>query len=356
MAGSCMDGGESATRKGRRVRGKGINYDTGFINKGTSSREPFDPAVVRREIEIIRDDLRCNAIRVTGGDPERLEVAAACAAEAGLEIWFSPFTCDLTPAEMLALLADCADRAERIRRRGAEVVFVAGAELSLLNKGFLPGDTIADRMTLLNEPRRLRALLPAVPARMNAFLAEAVAVVRARFGGKVTYAAMPFEGVDWAPFDFVALDLYRSSEVAEGFAAGVRALTARGKPVAITEFGAATYRGAADRGARGGFVIEWDDDTATPLRLDGVYTRDEGEQAAYLRELLTIFDAAGVDSAFVFTFAGYALPHRDDPRGDLDLASYGVVMVLEGRHGDTYPDLPWEPKAAFTALADYYRG
>ncbi|HEX5502508.1 MAG TPA: hypothetical protein VFW96_07780, partial [Thermomicrobiales bacterium] len=138
--------------------------------------------------------------------------------------------------------------------------------------------------------------------------------------------------------------------------AGVRALVARGKPVAITEFGAATYRGAADRGARGGFVIEWDDDTATPLRLDGDYTRDEGEQAAYLRELLEVFDAAGVDSALVFTFAGYALPHRDGPRDDLDLASYGVVTVLEGRRGETYPDLAWEPKAAFAALADYYRG
>ncbi|HET8627247.1 MAG TPA: hypothetical protein VFL91_07500 [Thermomicrobiales bacterium] len=338
------------------MRGKGINYDTGFFNKGTSSREPFDSAVVRREIGIIRDDLCCNAIRVTGGDPARLEVAAACAAEAGLEVWFAPFTCDLTAAEMLALLADCADRAERIRRRGAEVVFVAGAELSLLNKGFLPGDTVGERVALLNEPRRLRESVAAVPARMNAFLGEAVAVIRARFGGRVTYAAVPFEGVDWTPFDVVSLDLYRTGEVAEGFAAGVRALVARGKPVAITEFGAATYRGAADRGARGGFVIEWDDDTAIPLRLDGEYTRDEGEQAAYLRDLLAIFDDAGVDAAFVFTFAGYALPHRDAPRDDLDLASFGVVTVLEGRHGDTYPDLTWEPKAAFAALADYYRG
>ena len=80
------------------------------------------------------------------------------------------------------------------------------------------------------------------------------------------------------------------------------------------------------------------------------------EQAAYLRDLLAIFDDAGVDAAFVFTFAGYALPHRDAPRDDLDLASFGVVTVLEGRHGDTYPDLTWEPKAAFAALADYYRG
>jgi hypothetical protein len=32
-----------------------------------------------------------------------------------------------------------------------------------------------------------------------------------------------------------------------------------------------------------------------------------------------------------------------------------VVKVLEDRRGDTYPDMAWEPKAAFVALAGYYR-
>jgi hypothetical protein len=34
--------------------------------------------------------------------------------------------------------------------------------------------------------------------------------------------------------------------------------------------------------------------------------------------------------------------------------SWGIVKELEDRNGDTYPDMPWEPKAAFTTLADYY--
>jgi hypothetical protein len=37
--------------------------------------------------------------------------------------------------ELLSLFADCAERAERLRQRGAEVVFVTGAELSLMNNG-----------------------------------------------------------------------------------------------------------------------------------------------------------------------------------------------------------------------------
>lgn len=336
------------------MRGKGINYDTGFINKGVSSREPFDIQVVKRELQIIHDDLHCSAVRVTGGDPERLEIAAGIAAAAGLEIWFSPFTCDLTSEEMLDLLADCADRAERLRRQGAEVVLVLGAELSLLNKGFLPGDSIGERMELLTDPQRLRALMPQVPARVNDFLSQAVAVVRERFGGRITYAAMPFEGVDWTAFDIISLDMYRSAEVAGSYAAAIRSLVAQGKPVAITEFGSATYTGAADRGARSGEIVVWDHDTVVPLGLNSQYARDEAEQARYVRELLEIF-AEGLDSAFVFTFALYQLPHRPAPYQDLDLASYGIVKVYEDRFGETYPDMRWEPKAAFNVVAECYR-
>jgi hypothetical protein len=336
------------------MRAKGINYDTGFINKGVSSRDPFDIAVVKRELQIIRDDLHCNGVRVTGGDPERLEIAARIAAAAGLEVWFSPFTCDLTYEEMLDLLADCAERAERLRQLGAEVVLVVGAEISLLNKGFLPGDTIADRMELLADMQRLRASIVEVPARINDFLGKAIAVVRERFGGRITYAAMPFEGVDWTPFDIISVDMYRSAEVADRYAAGIRSLVAQGKPVAITEFGACTYKGAADKGARGGEIVEWDQDAVIPLRLNGDYTRDEAEQASYVRELLEIFTQEGVDSAFVFSFALYQLPHREGPREDLDIASYGIVKVYEDRFGETYPDMRWEPKAAFATVADHY--
>lgn len=337
------------------MRGKGICYDTGFINKGVSSRAEFDIAVVTHELRIIRDDLHCTTVRITGGDVKRLEQAAGIAAEAGLEIWFSPFTCDLTYQEMLDLLADCAERAERLRRQGATVVLVVGAEISLLNKGFLPGDTIGERMELLGDPQRLRASIAGVPAQVNDFLGKAVAVVRERFGGRITYAAIPFEGVDWTLFDIVSIDLYRSAEVADRYAAGIRSLVAQGKPVAITEFGCTTYRGSADKGARGGEIIEWDHAAAIPLGLDGDYIRDEAEQARYVHELLEIFAEEGVDSAFVFTFVQYQLPHRRDPHEDLDLASYGIVKVYADRFGDTYPDMRWEPKVAFAVLADCYR-
>ncbi|MFI5932150.1 hypothetical protein ACIA6A_08315, partial [Actinoplanes sp. NPDC051494] len=133
--------------------------------------------------------------------------------------------------------------------------------------------------------------------------------------------------------------------------------TARPKPVAITGFGAATWRGAGDVAPRSMEVLELDPVTRAPVRLKATYERDEDSQAAYLGELLDIFDSEGVDSAFVYLFALADLPHRPDgdPRDDLDLASPGIVKVLDGHSGHTDPGLPWEPKAAFGAIAEHYR-
>jgi hypothetical protein len=235
-------------------------------------------------------------------------------------------------------------------------VLLIGSELSIVNRGIVPGETFEDRANLLTPSNpQLGQLLAAVPARVNDLLAKAVTVVRKRFGGKVSYASLPFERVDWTPFDIVSTDAgYRSTETADRYADNLRALGAHGKPVAITEFGCCTYTGAANQA--GHDIIEWDTATASPAGLDGDYTRDEDEQATYLRGLLDILTAEDVDSAFVYTFARYDLPHRSDPDADLDLASCGVVKVLEDGRGQTYPDMAWEPKAAFTALADSYRG
>jgi hypothetical protein len=340
------------------MRGKGIAYVTGFVAGGSISREHFDPEVVRRELAIIRDDLHCNAVQVVGGDPGRLELAARLAAELGLEVWFSPSPLELSPDEILALFIDCAERAERLRQAGAEVVFVAGIELTVMDRGFIPGNTQQERLAcLLSEPGRPERLKE-VSARFSDFIGRAVAEIRERFAGRVTYASIPFERPDWTLFDIVSVELIRNADVAGQYRSGVRRLVADGKPVAITGFGAATYRGASDRGGRQMEIVEYDEDTQTPLRLDGEYVRDEAGQAAALRDVLQIFDSEGVDSAFVWLFELCNFPHRPDrgPRDDLDLASMGIVKTLEGRHGQTYPDMTWEPKAAFGAVAECYAG
>ena len=80
------------------------------------------------------------------------------------------------------------------------------------------------------------------------------------------------------------------------------------------------------------------------MRLTGDYVRDEQEQAAHLRELLDVFIAEGVDAAFACTFVCYGLPHRDDPREDRDMVSWGVDQGPRGAvtaaGGEQHPGLP----------------
>ena len=75
---------------------------------------------------------------------------------------------------------------------------------------------------LLTGSPGVREVILELSATMNDFLATAAAVVRDRFGGRITYAAVPPERVDWAPFDIVSVDLYRSREIADRFTDGVR--------------------------------------------------------------------------------------------------------------------------------------
>ena len=64
---------------------------------------------------------------------------------------------------------------------------------------------------------------------------------------------------------------------------------------------------------------------------------------------------AGVDGAFVMTFVSPIAPHDDAPLYDLDMSSFSLVKSYAGgRHSTTYPDMPWEPKKSFRAVADYY--
>ncbi|GAB2825805.1 hypothetical protein GCM10022221_24880 [Actinocorallia aurea] len=329
------------------MRAYGVTYDTGFRSGGTTTHEPFDSAAVARDLRVIREELHCDAVRVTGGIQDRLETAARHAASAGLEVWYCPFTNDLTRAELLDFLLDGAERAERLRREGAEVVFVAGSEISLMTEGFLPGSSMGERVAALTDPARARALVPALQTAVRDFFAEAIPLVRARFAGRVTYASLPMEAVDWTLFDIIATDAaYRDAHTPPDHRERLRALTAGPKPYAVTECGCAAYRGAAARGGRADDVLVWNA-AARPVALREPITRDEDEQAARIIEVLTDFAEDGVDTAFVNTFVRHDLPASPDPARDYDAASFALVAPT------TPPS--WTPKQAFHALARYGR-
>lgn len=254
-------------------------------------------------------------------------------------MWYSPFPLNLDEDEMVDLLGRAAQRAARLSGR-ATVVFVAGGEVSIFARGFLPGDTMEERVAHLMAGRGR-------PADVNPFLRRAAEAVREHFDGPVTYAAIHLENVDWTPFDIVSYDAHRSAAVADIFPEAMRKLVAEHdpKPVAVTEVGCTTHRDAAAHGGQGGSMM-FEYENEKPVRLNGDYVRDEGVQARYLREVLGILDEAGMDAAFVCTFVCHGFTHREDPRRDLDMAGWGIVKVLGTGE--------WEPKQAFHAVAGFY--
>lgn len=243
-------------------------------------------------------------------------------------------------------MLDGAERAERLRRTGAPVVYLTGSEIALFTDGFLPGRDLAERVAALTDPVRMRETVAAGRAAVRDFLAEVVPLVRERFGGPVGYASVPLDDVDWAPFDLIANDGgYRDASNAAAFPRSLAAAVGQGKPYAVTEFGCCTFRGAAEVAASTEPVTF--DEHGRAATLTAALERDEEGQARYVLDLLRDYEAGGVEAAFVYTFANRHLPTTADPARDFDLAARGIVRVL--------PDGTWAPKAAFHALAAYGR-
>jgi hypothetical protein len=345
---------------------RGVGYDVGTVFPGLAgrirTRPRLDAATVHRELEIIKNDLHCNAVRITGRDPGRLIAAARDALGQGLEVWLAPALLEKDQDETLAYYVSVATAAERLRQESGEgVVLGLGGELSLFMRGIVPGRTVAERLAQMRTAAIGGSNEPA--ERLNAFLGRASAAVRGVFGGPLTYASLIGEWVDWSRFDFVGVDHYRDARISDRYVQLLAPLLRERKPVVVTEVGMRAYQGAADSGTLGSGVVDERSRglRSLPLagrfvraRLNGGYVRDEELQARELSEVLGILDAAGVDGAFVSTFVDPISPFSTDPRHDLDMSALSLVKTYADRRGATYPDMPWEPKEAFRAVAECY--
>lgn len=346
---------------------KGVCYDTGIV-MGVNWRPEFDPPTVRRELQIIRRDLHCNAVRLGGHDLSRLALATEAAPSEGLEVWLSPQLWNRTATQSTGYLTRAAEMLESFRRRWPDkVVFSVGWEVSLFSRGIVPGRTLAKRTT----PPALFALVKSgqLGPRVNQYLAELVTAVRQVYRGKITYTSLVWEGVDWTPFDVVGVDHYLSAKIEDRYVEMLRPAFDSGKPVVITEFG---YEAMANGPMSEGFldsaglkssVIDVRSQLLHQLpvigrfvrpHLRGAPVRDEAYQARKLVAQLEILEEAGVEGGFVSTFLSQITPYDPVPHYDLDMASSSLVRYIEHGHGSTYPDMPWEPKEAFWAVAGFY--
>lgn len=334
---------------------RGINYDIGTsFHKGTLSRPDFDEAQIEKEIDIIRNVLKCDCIRISGLDTSRLIKASEFALQKGLRVWISPAPIDFTQEEALNYLIACAEEAEKLRQKYSNIIFVVGCEYSLFLKGFLKGESIYDRLKRMFNPfgiiLNLIGLRNSVYKRLNTYLAEVTTHVRTHFNGPLTYASGTWEKIDWNLFEYVGIDHYRASYNRSFYLKQLRSYYRFNKPVVVLEFGCCTYKGAEEKGGAGWAITEIKD--GKPVIKEG-YIRDETVQANYIVELLDIFKQEDVFAAFVFTFSNPVYKYNSDPRLDLDMASYGIVKSVEKGNMDSYQGMPWVPKEAFYKFVDY---
>jgi hypothetical protein len=339
------------------MRYKGINYDIGTKTiTGLLTRETFDLAVVTREIEIIKNDLHCNAIRISGLDIDRIAQASEIALKLGLTVWFSPSLQYENRESTLNYLVEASQAAEKLRKTFPDIIFVSGCELSLFTSGFVTGKTWSERLKKMFSPlsfiKNSIGIKRTYNRRLNTFLSQAVTEIRKRYHGQITYCSGTWEKVDWEIFDIIGVDLYRSSFNKSTYVKELQRYQQAGKPMIIMEFGCCAYEGADEKGAMGWAIVDWQ---KTPPEIKGNYLRDEDTQAHYLLELLEIFDSQNVYGAFVFTFISYNYFHSSDPVFDLDMASFGIVKSLKNHDGVYSDDLSWAPKKSFFAVSDYYK-
>ncbi len=349
---------------------KGVCYDVGAY-MAFNWRPHFDPKTVRRELEIIKDDLHCNAVRITALDINRLVTASEAALDVGLEVWFCPLMWDKSPEKTLKYIGKAASAAENLRQHCPDrLVFSIGSELTLFMRGIVPGGNLPGRV---KNPR----FAPMVKAGehnkpLNEFLTKANKATREVFHGKVTYASLVWETVDWNLFDYVGVDHYRIIRIEDKYVEMLKPAFQHGKPVVITEFGYSTYQGGIgsegllSSSGLGGNIIDFKSQFLHQVPLlgklikphlnKGNHVRDEKWQAQKLIENLKVLDEAGVEGTFISEFESQIKPYSSKPYFDLDMASSSLVKYLDGgkKHGTTYPNMPWEPKESFRAVADYY--
>ncbi|MBL1100650.1 abortive phage infection protein [Streptomyces coffeae] len=335
--------GRTGGRRGLRYRG--VSYE---VIDGETPFTGWNATRMRHDLRAIRDQLHASSVSVFGTGVERLAATSSEAAERGLHVWLQPRLADVPQREILDHLAETGRHAERLRRQGAEVHLSVGAEFMLFVPGIVPGASAVERIKNLTSGN---VDLKKMMRELRSFTARAAKVGRSVFHGKLTYGAAQDEAVDWNLFDLVSVNYYASFARRADHVRELAKYRRWGKPVVVPEFGTCTFQGAPEKGGMGWDVVDYDKE---PPEIIGDLVRSERTQAAYLTDLVDVFESMDLYAALVYQFVTPDAPHRHQPRYDLDMASYSLVKAIWKTPEGPTAHWHWEPKEAFHALARHY--
>lgn len=352
-------GSNEAIKSDSRLKVKGICYDIGTrYAPNFITRQEINSAIMKRELNIIKNKLNCNAVRIYGEDIRKLVECSKIALSYGLQVWFSPRLINGSEYGTLDYVKNCAAEAEKLRRVNRNVIFIIGNELTLDMEGLVPGNTYQERGSnlfsnvVINKIKNIFS--DDTPnKRLNKFLRKIVNEVRLYFKGHITYAAGFWEDIGWDMFDIVGINHYLNMLNKITYRKNLRELQKFKKPIAVLEFGCGSYKGAEDKGGSSYDIVDWNKQKP---EIKGNRIKDENVQADYILNLLSIFVQESVYAAFVYTFIETHYPADDlNPKYDLDMASFNVIKVYTQGHPKSYLEGHIIPKKSFFDIAEFYK-
>jgi len=274
---------------------KGMIYNTGITRLGTGTSYPTPPREqMEEELEVIKNELGCNAIRLSGDDDAMLQAAHIALRKDFTVIGLSPCYEDATVEETERLFNDFVRKMGDLARND-RILLMVGNELTLECIGWSNATTYEERVKDWEARRQNQD-------RLNELLRSLLDCVPNHFRGKTTYARGCWEEVDWRKLDFDIVgsnEYWWDNDYPEKYVERLRQLRAYGKPLYITEFGSCTFKSAL---------------VSTYREAEGKEYSQEA-QASYIEHYLRLFNTGQVDGCFVYIFND----RKPDPRATFRL-------------------------------------
>lgn len=328
----------------KKIQLRGIAYWLDYTHPAfvkLDINRDITPEQMKEEFEIIRDKLYCNAVRLVGDSNEKILEAAKPALDLGLQVWVTNRLLDKTLDESQNTLVELSKSCEDLRKS-----FPNQIVLMVANEPSLDTRIVWGREWTENH-EELEKFFKANPLGTKLDLRQPVAVlaktVKKYFSGPVTIASGPWEQIDWEGFDYVGVNLYLNRWNKGRYKEEIREYKKIAKPLAITEFGSCTFKGASDYGGGGWRYASTHD-----------VEYDEEEQSATIEKCVKDFREEGVFGYFLHCFVepkpveGEILEYKGIKFKNSAEGSFGVMNYLGKRE-------PLRPKKAFDTFAELNR-
>lgn len=316
------------------MRFKGINYNAGIDYSQCNEGQEINIQEFLNDLKWIKK-MNCNSIRLYGSYNKKLLIYSKLALKKKFIVWASPRYIGKTREETLKLLLHFSRKLEKLRKE-ENLFLVIGNEFSIDMKGLVPGNT---------QLQRARNYAKAKKGMLVSIFKDFMPKIRKVFKGKITYAALPTEEIDYGIFDYIGINYYWHFLNMVGYTNNLIELSEKyKKKIIITEFGTCGYRFASLLNGAAFYPVQELRMHEKPF-LKRLIIPDEKEQVRCLKRCFRSFEKANVEGTFIFDYAEKWKIYDKDKR-NMDLASFGIMKA--------YKNGTVKPKAAFHYIKKHY--